>query len=326
MTRRLLGLAIGVLVAATAAVACDLAGSAPLQRLVIATGTVDSVDDRLGQALVSAAQDRWGIDAQVHPSAGSVESLRLVVAGEADVAFTTVDVAAAALHGDAPFSGVAPIAALAGVYDDYLHVVVRADSAIERLADLSGQRVSIGPTDSGMEMVATRILEAAGEGLSSIVRSQLDPVAAAAALLSGEIDAFFVAGGLPTPAVADLAARLPIRLLSMADEVDEIQRRQGELYLARSIPASTYGFDREVETLGVRTVLVVRTDMPEPVAHWLTGLLFAAKPQMVAAHQEARRLDRRSAVAIFPLPLHEGAARYYRESKPMALPVRQQER
>src|SRR5690606_38122925 len=92
----------------------------------------------------------------------------------------------------------------------------------------------------------------------------------------------------------------------------------GDLYERRSIPVSTYGFDDEVQTLGVRNLLVARTDMPEPVAHWITELLFNARSHLATAHREARRLDPRSAVATFPLPLPPGAARYYLDSKPLA--------
>jgi hypothetical protein len=319
VTGRLLAAAATVLVAALPVAACDRTEPAPVDRLVIATGADDSVYDRLGRALVSVARDRWGVDARVRATAGSVENLRLVAAGEVDVAFTTVDVAAAAVHGDHPFDSAASIVALAGLYDDYLHVVVRADSDITQISDLSGLTMSAGPAESGTDIVAARILEAAGHGIHNIERSYLDAADSAEALRAGEIDGFFVTGGLPTSAVADLARHLPIRVLSAREEVREIQQRQPDLYLARSIPPSTYGLDGEVETLGIRNVLVVRWDMPERVAHWITELLFAAKSDMARAHEEARRLDSRAAVATHPLPLHPGAARYYLESKAMAL-------
>ena len=163
-----------------------------------------------------------------------------------------------------------------------------------------------------------RVLEAAGLGIERIDRRQLSTAAAAEALQSRTIQGFFITGGLPDPTVAALAERMPVRVLSLDDELTDIQERHGELYLDRSIPQGMYGADREVRTLGVRNVVVVRWDLPEEVAYWATKLLFAAKPAMVRAHIEARRIDPRSAVATAPMPLHPGAQRYYRESKPMA--------
>jgi TRAP transporter TAXI family solute receptor len=313
---------VAILLAGCAVVACGSDRSPPPDRFVIATGPAGSVDDSLGHALAKVAKRKWGVDARVATTAASVENLRLVAKGSADVAFATVDASVAAMQGDAPFDSALPIVALAGLYDDYLHVVVRADSRIEQVGDLNGLVVSTGPLGAGTGIVVARVLEAAGLGIDRIDRRNLSTADAAEALRSGAIDAFFVTGGLPTPDVATLATRLPIRLLSLADELDEVQQRYGELYLARSMPTGTYGLDHEVRTLGIRNVIVVRGDMPEATAHWATELLFAAKAEMVLAHREARRLDRRSAVATSPLPLHPGAQRYYLESKPMALACR----
>jgi TRAP transporter TAXI family solute receptor len=289
-----------------------------LSRFVIATGPPGSVYDALGTAIARVAKDRWGVDARVQTTAASVENLRMVADGRADIAFATVDAAAAAVQGDAPFSSALPVVALAGTYDDYLHVVVRGDSEIWQIGDLNSLVVSTGPPAAGTDLVAARILEAGGLGIERIDRRQLSNVEAAEALRNRTIHGFFTTGGLPDPAVAALAERMPLRVLSLDDELTDIQERHGELYLDRSIPQGMYGADREVRTLGVRNVLVVRWDLAEDVAYWATKLLFAAKTEMVRAHIEARRIDPRSAVATAPMPLHPGAQRYYRETKPMA--------
>jgi TRAP transporter TAXI family solute receptor len=289
-----------------------------MSRFVIATGPDGSVYDALGRALVGVAKDRWGVDARVQTTAASVENLRMVADGRADIAFATVDAAAAAVRGDAPFSSALPVVALAGTYDDYLHVVVRGDSEIWQIGDLNSLVVSTGPPAAGIDLVAARVLEAGGLGIERIDRRQLSTADAAEALRNGTIDGFFTTGGLPDPTVAALAERMPVRVLSLDDELTDIQERHGELYLDRSIPQGLYGADREVRTLGVRNVVVVRWDLPEEVAYWATRLLFVAKPEMVRAHIEARRIGPRSAVATAPMPLHPGAQRYYRESKPMA--------
>jgi TRAP-type uncharacterized transport system substrate-binding protein len=82
------------------------------------------------------------------------------------------------------------------------------------------------------------------------------------------------------------------------------------------IPASTYRDTPEAATIGVPNYLVVSAAMADDTAYAVTRLLFEAKPTLVVAHLEARRLDRRAAIFTFPVPLHLGAARYYRETKP----------
>jgi uncharacterized protein len=293
---------------------CGGAPSEKLDHLVIATGEKGDIYDRLGHALADASS----ADAEVVNTAGSVENLRLVAAGKADVAFATVDTVQVAMDGDPPFDNALQVVTLARLYDDYLQIVVAADNRIEQVSDLVDLPVSIGLKDSGTEVVAARAMEAAGHDIGSVRQRQLSPSRSADALRSGEIMAFFVTGGLPTPAVATLAAQKQIRVLPITDEMDELQER--EYYLPRSITPGTYpGQEDEVPTIGIPNVLVVRRDMPDGVAYRLTELLFSAKRKLVEAHGEARRLDRRAALATFPVPLHPGAQKYYRDSKVMAL-------
>lgn len=325
----------------------------PLPPVVIATGGPGGVYHALGEAFAATLHDRWHVHATVLATAASIENLRLLATGRADLAFSTVDSADLAARGAGPFASVVPrnprgapgspgspsrapgdavhgvpggvpsggsgsgrLAALSGLYDDYLQIVVRADAPIRTIADLRGRRVSTGAAGSGTEIVAGRVLAAAGlGGHGAIVRSRLAARASGEALRAGRIDAFFFTGGLPTPAVAELARTVRVRLLSVGSLVAGLQRSFGEVYLARSIPAGMYGMGREVPTVGVPNVLVVRADMPPAEARELTALLFASKPRLAAVHAQARRLDRRAALDTYPLPLHPGAARYFRETK-----------
>ncbi|MFC5183405.1 TAXI family TRAP transporter solute-binding subunit [Actinomadura harenae] len=289
----------------------------PLPPVVIATGGGGGVYRALGEAFAAALHDRWKVRATVLTTAASIENLHLLATGRADLAFTTVDAAAVTTT---EVRGEGRIAALAGLYDDYLQIVVRADASIATVADLRGRRVSTGAAGSGTEIAAGRVLAAAGvRGPGAIVRSRLPASASGDALRAGRIDAFFFAGGLPTPAVADLARTVRVRLLPVGSLVAGLQRSFGEVYLARSIPAGTYGLGREVPAVAIPNVLVVRADMPSAEARELTALLFASKPRLAAVHAQARRLDRRAALATYPLPLHPGAARYFREAKPWAV-------
>jgi uncharacterized protein len=291
----------------------------PVQRVLIAAGGPGGVYETVGAALAKAARDRWSSEARVLVTAGSVENLQLVADGRADVGFATVDTAAIALEGETPFRNALTLAALASLYDDYLQIVVRADSGIERLSHLRGKRVSIGLPGSGSEIVTNRLLHTAGIAANlDFVGSRLSAANAAEALRAGRIDAFFFTAGLPTPAIDELSTDVKLRLLSVETEIEDLQDQFGEYYVMRTIPAGTYGLERDVVTIGIANVLAVRAEMPERDAYLLTELLFAAKPELAAAHGEGRRIDQRSALATYPLPLHPGAQRYYRDVKPMA--------
>ena len=132
----------------------------------------------------------------------------------------------------------------------------------------------------------------------------------------GRLDAFFFSGGLPTAAIAELAATTVVRLVPLAEWVPRLRAAHGEFYEERTILASTYGLAGDTLTIGVPNLLVARSDMPVDVAYALTDLLFSAKATLVAAHPEAARLNRRAALETFPLALHPGAARWHRAMKP----------
>jgi TRAP transporter TAXI family solute receptor len=301
------------LIAATGG--CSALTPPDIEHLTIAAGPVGSVYYTLGEALAKAAQEEWGIPTHVLTTTESVDNLRYVGEGQADIGFATVDTCVLARQGDFPFDSGQPVAALGALYEDYLHIVVREDSNIFTVADLAGRVISTGPAESGTQIISTRVLEAAQ--LSGMERQKLSIVEASHALAAGTIEAFFSLGGVPTPEIVKLARQVPIRVLSVPGELIELQEIYGWTYLSRSIQPGIYRLPVEVATIGIPNVLVVRDDIPETTAYRFTELLFAAKQRLEQAHPEAGRLDQRSALATYTVPLHPGAASYYRKAKPL---------
>jgi uncharacterized protein len=304
---------------------CSSGGGAPLRSVVIAGGRPDGVYDQLAQAFAAEIRARWSIPAEVLGSNESIDNLRMVDQGRAHLGFATVDICDVALQGDRPFLGILRVAALAGVYEDHLQIVYSDDTPIERVSDLSQLRVSLGAKDSGTEFIAERLLHHAGADRPIPRRSYLPADNAADEMLAGNLDAFFVMGGLPTTPVARLADRMlaggrRLRLLSIPTDAQSLWGRYKHLYVQRSIPAGTYGIEGEASTIGVGNVIVIHRDTPPEAAFRLAELLLAAQPSLARAHREARRLDQRTAVATSSIPLHPGALSYYRSVKPFAGP------
>jgi TRAP transporter TAXI family solute receptor len=317
--RRLVALAVGLVLVATGALVVSYERrSPPVSGLTIATGGAGGVFEAYGEGLAAAARQAFpAADVRVVPTAASVANLRLVASGAADVGFTLADTAGAAVAGQEPFGAPLPVVALARLYDNHVHLVVRAQSPVARLADLRGAVVSTGAVDSGTDLFAGRLLGAAGlDPDRDIKRHRLALAESAAALREGRLDAFFFSGGLPTAAIAELATTTAVRLIPLAEWVPALRAAYGEFYEERTVLASTYGLSGDTLTIGVPNLLVTRADMPEETAYALTDLLFSAKATLVAAHPEAARLNRRAALATYPLPLHPGAARWHRTKKP----------
>ena len=291
--------------------------TAPVERLVIATGSTGGVYHALGAALGAVARERWGVPVTVLTTGADVDNLNLLASGRAHVGFSTVDTAALALAGAAPFRGRLAVAALAGLYDDYMQVVVRADKPVSTVGELAGYRVSTGSAGSGTEIIAGRLLAAAGVPAGALRERRLGVDDAAEAVHLGALDGFFFSGGVPTPAVSRLARqRTPaIRLVALDGWLPALQQRYGEVYQKATVPHFAYGLP-PVPTFGIHNILAVNRHLPDGVARRLTELLFAAKPRLVAAHPDARALDPRSALNTYPAALHPGAESYYRGAKP----------
>lgn len=287
--------------------------SPPPERLVLAGGVQPGVYINLARALAGIWRERLGRpDPQVLTTAGSGQNMQLLVTGGANVVISQVDVAAEVAAG---ITGPAEPLALARLYDDVTHVVVRRDSRLRRPADLRGARVSIGPAGSGYQPIAIRLLDAAGVGVAGLgARAELGLLDAARALREDRIDAFFWSGGVPTDGIRDLSDALPIRLLDLSDVLDRMRERY-PVYSVGTVPATTYGLPGPVSCLSVRNVLLVTAAMPEAEARALIEAAFAEQPRLAEASPAAVTIDSRSAIGTQPIPLHPGAEEFYRSTK-----------
>lgn len=284
-------------------------------RLRLATGSARGVYFRLGTALAQAWQAELGFTQAptVLNTAGSVQNVDMLANGAADVAFSQVDAAAERLVGTTPDAPDAP-RALARIYDDVLHVVVPATSPITTLPGLRGARVSVGAADSGVSVVARRLLDAADLGTADVRGEQLGLDDSVAAMAAGQIDAFFWSGGLPTPAVTELAAQVPIRLLDLTEgDVLRTVRGRYPVYAPGTVPAQSYaGITTPITTMLVRNFLLVDAAMPDDLAEALVKVLFTEQEQLAKAGPAALTIDPRAAIGTEPVLLHPGAERFYR--------------
>lgn len=286
----------------------------PAGRLRVATGPTGGVYFDYGHGIAAVVRHRLPrLRASVLATQGSAQNMRMLAAGSAEVAFCLADSAAAALAGEPPFGRRLDVVALARLYDNYMHLVVLADGPVRTVQDLRGRRVAIGSPGSGTELLTLRLLAIGRIDPDRDIHAlRVNVDVAAPALAAGRIDAFFFSAGVPVSAIEKLNGHL--RLIALGGLVKGM-RRMGEFYSERTIPARPYRLADPVSTVGEPNFLMVARGMDERVAYQLTKALFAGRDELAAAHPEGRRLDRGVAIATYPLELHPGAVRYYREVK-----------
>jgi len=300
--------------------ACTDRGAVPARFLSIATGGTGGVYYPYGGGLAKVLNEHLpGVRASAEVTAASVDNLKFLRDGRADIAFTLADTLSDAVHARGAFasSATVPATSLAVLYSNYTHLVTLAGSRIGSVGDLQGKVVSTGAPGSGTEVIAFRILKAAGlDPARDVQRQGLGASESADALKDRKVDAFFWSGGLPTAAIQDLSrtSGITMRLISTADLLPPLQREFGGLYFALQIPPAAYpGVDAAISVVGVANALVVHRSMEEQLAYDITRLLFERQADLAAIHPEARHLSLATAAQGSPADFHPGAIRYYRE-------------
>ncbi|WP_433651863.1 TAXI family TRAP transporter solute-binding subunit [Micromonospora zamorensis] len=298
-----------LLTATLAAAGCRDAPTAPTT-IRIATGSPTAVYYAFGQSLAAILnRELPNVRASVVITAASAENVQLVGSGAAELGFTQADVLPTSTA-ESP-----TVEAIARVYDDQLHLVTTGGGPVRTVADLQGRRVSVGASGSGTEITATRLLEVARLGGDEVRRERLGLDESVAALRSGRIDAFFFSGGLPVRGIEELAWRSATRIVDLSEWTEPLRSRYGQVYVSRDIPRSVYGVDA-VTTVADPNYLIVRANLPERLVREVTRLLMERRAELAAAHPAAGRMSPRSAIVTAPLPLHPGAAAWYRAAKP----------
>ena len=287
-------------------------------RYTIATGGTGGVYYPYGGALASVLSDAVpDSDWTAEETSASVDNMYLIETGDADLAFVLSDTAYDAGQGNEPFDGEIDAYTIVTLYNNYTHIVVNGDAGINSVEDLAGKVVSVGSPGSGTEVIALRVLEAAGLTADDLQQEQLGAGESAGAMKDGLLDAFFWSGGLPTAAVIDLAATPNLNLQFLATDMylDQLLETWGTFYSVADIPAGTYGDSQEaIPVIVVPNVLVARGDMDEEMAYQITEAIFANQDSLIAAAPSAAELTLETAQCSQALPYHPGALRYLEEN------------
>ena len=300
--------------------AAGLSFAALAQNISIATGGTGGVYYPMGGGLAAVLSKYVpGMQATAEVTGGSVDNLKLIASGKPYVGFSMSDAAQDAMKGEDKFKGQkVPVKTLAVLYPNRMHVVSVDGKGISKFADLKGKRVSTGSPGSATEVMAFRLIEAAGlDKDKDMKRERLGVAESVNALKDGKIDAFFWVGGLPTAAVTDLANTpgTRIRMIDHAELVPAMNRKYGNLYVEDTIPKAIYkGMDADNRQATVMNILVAHESMDEKTAYNIVKTLFEKKDELVAVHKEAEnfKLENQKANAT-PTPYHPGALKYFAE-------------
>ena len=249
---------------------------------------------------------------------GSVANAYMVDRGEARLGLVQSDVAAAAVTGDGLFAATGPLRKLraaAALFPEPVHVIVRADSGLQSIADLAGHRVVLGNVGSGTRYTALQVL--AAHGLEPGSYSEVEVVRvedALKGLADGTVDAVIEVVSAPWSQLSQVAGLDSFRVLSLDPEA--VGRIEAAVHgvVRLDIPARTYaGQEQPVRTVAATALLVANSDIPDAIVASVLETIFAASAAPGAGVSAARLSPANARVGV-TIPLHDGAVSYFEQS------------
>ena len=276
-------------------------GTAPQGGIYYAFGTIFANQLR---------QDNMVLDVRV--TSGSRDNLRLLKENYIKTGIVQSDV----LYEDREENTKTPVySAVASLYSEAVHIVVRSESDIHSLQDLKGKIVAVGEEFSGTCANALLILETAGLSDRDMRIMYTNYDLASQDLMDKRIDAFFMTSGTPNNIVGDIAKNSEIRLIPIeASVLDQLEKTM-PCYTRTVITKDTYPkMEEDIETICVTSVLLARNDLPEDTVYKITSRLVASRDLFSRRLKISFTPEAGKILSSISLPLHPGAAGYFRQN------------
>jgi len=302
------------------ALAALRAEAASPRRITFATAGVQSDYYPIGAAvcrMVNATRKRHGVRCVVEQSDGSVANIKAVLAGDAALALAQGDVQVAARDGTGPFAG-APqpgLRALFSVAPELFTIVVSPQSNVRSIPDLAGKRVSLGPPGSGTRATSVLVLAAHGMRTADLAEAgELRFVEMAPALCERRIDAFAFVAAHPNPVFVDATSACGGRFVGLDAGRLQALVAAHPGYRSAAIPVDRYpGGQAGAMTIATTSAIVVDQALPDEIAYVVTRSVFEDLGDFRKLYPALAGVTPHEAVQTL-LPLHPGAASYFREA------------
>lgn len=273
-------------------------------------------------AVGAAITDLWDtkidyVTASSRASNGGIDNLNQVAEGEAQVSIAISSNCFQSMNGTDSFEGAANpnLRVIAGLYFNPNQVVVTEKSGINSLAEVKGKHFAVAAAGSSVEGECKNHFTAAGLNFPDDINTE--PLAfgdAADMLQNGTLDGAWIMSGAPAAAVTQ-AATSGCKLLNISDDIIETLKKDYPWYAPFTIPANTYPNQTEdVQTSAIKMVMFCSADLDEQTVYDLTKTFWENIDSLGEAQKNLKGLTAEEAVKdIANLPLHDGAAKYYKE-------------
>jgi TRAP transporter TAXI family solute receptor len=282
------------------------------ETLTIGTGSPGGTYYRYGEGLARLLTRKLGIPVFMRSTEGPAENIKLLEAGEIQLAFVTLGIAQQAWTGTGEWTGGKPFRTMRAIfpmYDTPFQFMVLQESGILSIADLTDKRVGIGPQTGTSGIYMPEFFKVLKINPTIRTGSWFD---LSAAMQARVLDALAVGAGVPFPEFAELEKRNKVRYLPLtASQVVPLRLAFPELGLS-VVPAGAYpSLTRHYQTVGLFNFAVAQRTLPDDLVYALTEAVFANNDEMMQIHNAAAETVPANFTRNTILPFHSGAARWY---------------
>ncbi len=287
--------------------------------LALGTGSTTGTYFPLGNAFAHVwTQKSKKINVMSHSTNGSFENIELLRNHEINLAIAQSDIVSDAINGkgkfkEHPFSNLKILMAL---YPEVIQIVVTSSSKIEKIEELKGHTINVGPANSGNAITAVELLKALdiNENEYNLVNMSYDEVIQA--MEKDECDATIIIAGVPTKAIVELSRRKPIKILNVPFQTVMETVKKLPYLSGYHISNEVYGFGGSVSTIAVTALLVSNDSLKDEIAYDLISMIFNNLDYIRNIHDRAKDISMKNALkGIKESNLHSGSVKYFNENK-----------
>ena len=302
---------------AAAAVAALFATPVAAQQVTLMTGPQGGSWVPLGGALKGMWETAVpGLQIQQQPGAG-IANVRGVDEGKAHIGFANSSTTADGIAGRAPYpKPTKNVCQVANLYPQYFQVVAASDAKVNSYADLKGKSLVTQSKGNTAEALTATVLELNGMSYQSLARAsfQASYTDAVSMMKDGHAQVFTLGSTAPASAVMDLASARDVKLVPVDDKTMAALKQANPGYNKLIIKAGTYPKqDQDVPVIGYSTHIVAACDLPEDTVYKMTKAMGENVDAMAAVVKAIGGLTPKDMAIDIGVPLHKGAARYYKE-------------
>jgi hypothetical protein len=302
---------------AAAAALAALAPWAAAQQVTFMTGPQGGSWVPLGGALKGVWEKAVpGLAITATPGAG-IANVRGVDEGKAQIGFANSSTTVDGLEGRAPYpKATKNVCQVANLYPQYFQVVALTDAKVATFADLKGKSLVTQPKGNTAEILTAMVLEANGLNYQSLAKTNFQAAYTDAVSLmkDGHAQVFTLGTTAPASAVMDLASARDVRLVPVDDKTMAALKKANPGYNRLIIKAGTYPKqDQDVAAIGYSTHVIAACDLPEDTVYRMTKAMAENVDAMAAVVKSIAGLTAKDMAVDIGVPLHKGAARYYKE-------------